>query len=198
MRGEMALPCVIALRSDRETARRNSVRGARLGGVPGKRSAGILLFRQTTNGIEVLLGHMGGPFWAKKDAKAWSIVKGEFEPPEEPVAAARREFTEELGLPAPDGEYIALGDVRLSGGKTVTVGAVEGELDPAAIVPGTFEMEWPPRSGKRQSFPEIDRVAWFALADAEEKIVGGQLPFLTRLAEHLADLDHADRGPGVT
>jgi predicted NUDIX family NTP pyrophosphohydrolase len=172
-------------------------RGARLGGVPGKRSAGILLFRQTSAGVEVLLGHMGGPFWAKKDDKAWTVVKGEYEPPEEPEAAARREFTEELGLPAPQGEYTGLGEVRQSGGKTVTVWAVAGELDPAAIVPGTFEMEWPPRSGKRQTFPELDRVAWFGLHQAAEKIVGGQRAFLERLAEHLADLDHADRGPGV-
>lgn len=162
-----------------------------------KRSAGILLFRQAPGGAEVLLGHMGGPFWARKDAGAWTVVKGEYEPPEEPADAARREFTEELGLPAPDGEYVALGEVRQSGGKTVTVWAVAGDLDPAAVVPGTFEMEWPPRSGKRQTFPELDRVSWFAPAEAAEKIVGGQRPFLERLTEHLADLDHAGGGPGV-
>ncbi len=140
---------------------------------------------------------MGGPFWAKKDAAAWTVVKGEYEPPEEPAAAARREFTEELGLPAPGGEYVALGEVRQSGGKTVTVWAVAGELDPDSIVPGTFELEWPPRSGRRQTFPELDRVEWFDLGAAAEKIVGGQRAFLERLAEHLAHLDHADRGPGM-
>jgi predicted NUDIX family NTP pyrophosphohydrolase len=165
--------------------------------VPAKRSAGILLFRQVPAGVEVLLGHMGGPFWAKKDAGAWTVVKGEYEPPEEPAVAARREFTEELGLPAPEGEYVELGEVRQSGGKTVTVWAVAGELDPATVVPGTFEMEWPPRSGRRQTFPELDRVEWFALADAAEKIVKGQRAFLDRLVEHLPDLDHADGGPGV-
>jgi predicted NUDIX family NTP pyrophosphohydrolase len=165
--------------------------------VPAKRSAGVLLFRQVPAGVEVLLGHMGGPFWARKDAGAWTIVKGEYEPPEEPEAAARREFTEELGLPAPPGEYVALGEVRQSGGKTVTAWAVAGDVDPATVVPGTFEMEWPPRSGRRETFPELDRVAWFGLAAAAEKIVGGQRAFLDRLAEHLADLDHADRGPGV-
>ncbi|MGH3762184.1 NUDIX domain-containing protein [Actinophytocola sp.] len=165
--------------------------------MPGKRSAGILLFRRVPDGVEVLLGHLGGPFWAKKDAGAWTVVKGEYEPPEEPEAAARREFTEELGLPAPAGPYVGLGEVRQSGGKTVTVWAVAGELDPAAVVPGTFELEWPPRSGRMRTFPELDRVAWFSLADAAEKILGGQRAFLERLAEYLADLDHADRGPGM-
>ena len=165
--------------------------------MPGKRSAGILLYRQGPAGTEVLLGHMGGPFWAKKDAAAWTVVKGEYEPPEEPAAAARREFTEELGLPAPDGEYVPLGEVRQSGGKTVTVWAVAADLDPGSIVPGTFELEWPPRSGRTQTFPELDRVAWFDLGTAAEKIVKGQRDFLDRLAEHLADLDHADRGPGM-
>jgi predicted NUDIX family NTP pyrophosphohydrolase len=155
------------------------------------------LFRRADGGPEVLLGHMGGPLWAKKDTAAWSVVKGEYQPGEEPEDAARREFTEELGLPAPDGEYVALGEVKQSGGKVVTVWAVAGELDPATIVPGTFEMEWPPRSGKRQTFPELDRVAWFDLDTARDKLVKGQRAFLDRLAGHLADLDHADRGPGV-
>ena len=153
--------------------------------VPAKRSAGILLFRQVSSGVEVLLGHMGGPFWAKKDAGAWTVVKGEYEADEEPADAARREFAEELGLPAPEGDYVDLGTVRQSGGKTVTVWAVAGDLDPAAVVPGTFEMEWPPRSGKFREFPELDRVAWFGLAEASDKIVKGQLAFLERLAERL-------------
>ena len=150
-----------------------------------KRSAGLVLFRRRDNEVEVLLGHMGGPFWAKKDAAAWSLPKGELEPDEEPEAAARREFTEELGLPAPDGEYRPLGEVKQSGGKVVTAWAVEGDLDPAAVVPGTFEMEWPPRSGRQQEFPEMDRVEWFGLAAAREKLLKGQLPLLDRLVELL-------------
>ncbi len=129
---------------------------------------------------------MGGPFWAKKDAGGWSVPKGEYEPDETPEAAARREFQEELGLPAPEGEYVPLGEVKQSGGKVVTVWAVEADLDPAQVVPGTFEMEWPPRSGRTQEFPEVDRVAWFGLAEAEEKLLKGQRPFLTRLGEKLS------------
>jgi predicted NUDIX family NTP pyrophosphohydrolase len=126
---------------------------------------------------------MGGPFWARKDAAAWSIPKGECEPDEEPLAAARREFQEELGLPVPEGELVELGEVRQSGGKVVTAWALAGDLDPADVVPGTFEMEWPRGSGKLKEFPEIDRAAWFDLATAEEKIVAGQRPLLWRLAE---------------
>ncbi|MDT8911757.1 NUDIX domain-containing protein [Amycolatopsis sp. PS_44_ISF1] len=150
-----------------------------------KHSAGLLLFRRPGDEVQVLLGHMGGPFWAKKDAAAWTLPKGELEPDEEPEAAARREFTEELGLPAPEGEYRSLGEVKQSGGKVVTAWAVEGELDPAAVVPGTFELEWPPRSGRRQEFPELDRVEWFGLAAAREKLLKGQLPLLDRLVELL-------------
>ncbi len=126
---------------------------------------------------------MGGPFWARKDAGAWSIPKGECEPDEEPLAAARREFSEELGLPVPDGELVDLGEVRQSGGKVVTAWAVAGDLDPALVVPGMFEMEWPRGSGKLKEFPELDRAEWFDLASAEEKIVAGQRPLLARLAE---------------
>ena len=156
------------------------------GFVPTKTSAGILLFRKANGGIEVLLGHMGGPFWARRDDGAWSIPKGEYEPPEDALAAARREFTEELGLPVPPGELIELGEAKQSGGKVVTIWAVEGDLDPDAVVPGTFEMEWPPRSGRRQPFPEIDRVAWFSLDIAGLKIVSGQRPFLERLPDTLS------------
>ncbi|WP_290061845.1 NUDIX domain-containing protein [Amycolatopsis solani] len=147
----------------------------------GKRSAGLLLHRGQGEALEVLLGHMGGPFWAKKDAAAWSLPKGELDPDESPEAAARREFTEELGLPAPTGEYVPLGEVKQSGGKVVTAWAVAADLAPAAVVPGTFTMEWPPRSGRQQEFPEVDRVAWFSLEVAREKLVKGQLPFLDRL-----------------
>ncbi|WP_092528472.1 NUDIX domain-containing protein [Amycolatopsis arida] len=151
----------------------------------GTRSAGILLFRRVGDGAEVLLGHMGGPFWARRDDGGWTVPKGEYGPDEEPEAAARREFTEELGVPVPPGPAVDLGTVRQSGGKVVTVWAVEGDLDPASVVPGTFEMEWPPRSGRRQEFPELDRVGWFALPDAHRKILASQRPFLDRLATHL-------------
>ncbi|MGW0864792.1 NUDIX domain-containing protein [Streptomyces sp. NPDC002611] len=149
-----------------------------------KRSAGLLLFRPTGTGPEVLLGHMGGPFFTRRDAGAWTVPKGEYEPDEPAWAAARREFQEELGLPPPDGEAIALGEVRQTGGKIVTVWAIEADLDPATITPGTFRMEWPPKSGRLQEFPELDRVAWFALDRAREVIVKAQTAFLDRLAEH--------------
>lgn len=152
----------------------------------GKHSAGILLFRRVGAQIEVLLGHMGGPFWAKRDAGGWSVPKGEYEPDEDPQAAARREFHEELGIPAPTGEFLALGDVRQAGGKVVTVWAAEGDLDPSLVVPGTFEMEWPRGSGRVQEFPELDRVEWFELSKAREKIVVRQQVFLGRLAEGVA------------
>ena len=149
-----------------------------------RRSAGILLHRAGDGGgggPQVLLGHMGGPFWARKDEHAWSIPKGEHEPDEEPRAAALREFAEELGSAAPAGELDELGSVRGSG-KVITAFALAGDLDAAAIVSNTFEIEWPPRSGRMQEFPEIDRAAWFELPAARTKIVRGQLPFLDRLA----------------
>jgi predicted NUDIX family NTP pyrophosphohydrolase len=152
--------------------------------VKGARSAGLLLFRHTGQGLEVLLGHMGGPFFARRESGAWTVPKGEYDPGEPAWEAARREFREELGLPPPDGEALPLGEVRQSGGKTVTAWAVEADLDPAAVVPGTFAMEWPPRSGRVQEFPELDRVAWFPLERAREVIVGAQAAFLDRLAEH--------------
>lgn len=133
---------------------------------------------------------MGGPFWARKDNGAWSIPKGEYEPATEQArAAAAREFTEELGLPVPAGEWIPLGEVRYGSGKRakeLTVWAVEGDLNPADVVPGTFEMEWPPRSGRTATFPEIDRADWFNLATAHEKLGAGQRPMLDRLATHVA------------
>lgn len=150
----------------------------------GARSAGLLLFRHTGQGLEVLLGHMGGPFFARRESGAWTVPKGEYDPGEPAWEAARREFREELGLPPPDGKALPLGEVRQSGGKTVTAWAVEADLDPAAVVPGTFAMEWPPKSGRVQEFPELDRVAWFPLERAREVIVGAQAAFLDRLAEH--------------
>ncbi|MFF1294440.1 MULTISPECIES: NUDIX domain-containing protein [unclassified Streptomyces] len=148
-------------------------------------SAGLLLFRHTDGGLEVLLGHMGGPFFARRDAGAWTVPKGEYVPDEESAwDAARREFQEELGLPAPDGHAVALGEVKQTNGKVVTAWAIEADLDPATVVPGTFRMEWPPKSGQEQDFPELDRVAWFALDRARTVIVKAQATFLDRLAEH--------------
>ncbi|KUN96794.1 NUDIX domain-containing protein [Streptomyces caeruleatus] len=152
----------------------------------GKHSAGLLLFRRTGDGLEVLLGHMGGPFFAKKDAGAWTVPKGEYEPDEPAWEAARREFREELGLAPPDGEAVPLGEVRQTNGKIVTAWAVEADLDPATVVPGTFRMEWPPRSGRTQEFPELDRVEWLGVERAREVIVKAQATFLDRLAEHSA------------
>ncbi|MEU1592176.1 NUDIX domain-containing protein [Streptomyces sp. NPDC005708] len=149
-----------------------------------RRSAGLLLFRRGDQHLEVLLGHMGGPFFARRDAGAWTMPKGEYEPGESPWEAARREFQEELGLPPPDGQAFSLGEVRQAGGKLVTAWAIEADLDPAIIEPGTFTMEWPPRSGRLREFPELDRVAWFALDRARDVIVKAQAAFLDRLMEH--------------
>ncbi|WP_405641561.1 NUDIX domain-containing protein [Streptomyces sp. NBC_00019] len=148
-------------------------------------SAGLLLFRHTDDGLEVLLGHMGGPFFSRRDAGAWTVPKGEYVADEEPAwDAARREFQEELGLPPPAGEALALGEVKQTNGKVVTAWAIEADLDPATVVPGTFRMEWPPKSGQEQEFPELDRVEWFALDRARTVIVKAQTTFLDRLAEH--------------
>ncbi|MGW3204853.1 NUDIX domain-containing protein [Streptomyces sp. NPDC001135] len=149
-----------------------------------RRSAGLLLFRHTGEGLEVLLGHMGGPFWAKKDAGAWTVPKGEYEGDEPAWEAARREFQEELGLAPPDGTAVPLGEVVQKNGKIVTVWAVEGDPDLAGFSPGTFTMEWPPRSGRMREFPELDRVEWLGLDRARELIIAAQTAFLDRLAEH--------------
>ncbi len=149
-----------------------------------QRSAGILLHRHGADGREVLLVHPGGPFWAKRDDGAWSIPKGEYADDEDPVAAARREFAEELGSALPDGtELRELGEVRQKNGKRVRAWAAEGDLDASAARSNTFEMEWPPRSGRRQEFPEIDRAEWFTLARAREKLLPAQAAFLDRLEE---------------
>ncbi|MEV3872616.1 NUDIX domain-containing protein [Streptomyces sp. NPDC049906] len=150
-----------------------------------RRSAGLLLFRRRPTGPEVLLGHLGGPWWAGRDAGAWSVPKGEYAPPEEAWQAARREFREELGLAPPAGTAVALGETVQAGGKAVTVWAVEADLDPADVVPGTFTMEWPPRSGRTGTFPELDRVAWFGLDAARAALVKGQRAFVDRLAAAL-------------
>lgn len=150
-----------------------------------RRSAGILLFRHR-DGVEVLLAHPGGPFWARRDAGAWSLPKGEHGPDEPPLSAALREFEEELGRPVPPGARLDLGEVRQAGGKTVRAWAVEGDLDPTTITPGTFELEWPRGSGRVRTIPEVDRVAWFDLPEARTRLLAGQRPFLDRLAERLA------------
>ena len=150
-------------------------------------SAGLVVFREREGALQVLLAHMGGPFWARKDAGAWSIPKGELEDGEDALAGARREYAEELGQPPPDGPVLELGEVRQRGGKRVVAFAVEGDFEPAQLRPGTFELEWPPRSGRLQAFPEVDRVAWFDLPAATGKLVRGQVPLLDRLADARRD-----------
>jgi predicted NUDIX family NTP pyrophosphohydrolase len=151
-----------------------------------RNSAGILLYRRDDTATEVLLVHPGGPFWARKDAGAWSIPKGELDEGEDPRACALREFAEETGTRLPDGALDELGSVKLKGGKVVVAFAVEGDLDPATIASNTFELEWPPRSGRVQAFPEIDRAAWFGLDAAREKLNPAQAAFVDRLEERLA------------
>lgn len=154
--------------------------------MPARRSAGLLVHRgATAAAAEVLLGHLGGPYWQRREAGAWSIPKGEYTDGEEPLAAAYREFAEETGLPAPDGPVVELGSVTQAGGKVVTVWAVRGDVDAAAAVSNTFELEWPPRSGRLQSFPELDRLAWLRLEAARPLLVAAQATFLDRLAATL-------------
>src|SRR5947209_5611361 len=151
-----------------------------------RKSAGILLHRDGARGREVLLVHPGGPAWARKDQGAWSIPKGEYDPKEEALAAAKREFEEELGTAAPDGEAHDLGEVRQRSGKLVRAWALEGDLDPAQITSNTCELEWPPRSGKLIEIPEVDRAEWFSLDRAREKINPAQQALLDRLSETVA------------
>lgn len=162
-----------------------------------KTSAGILLFRQGMQGLSVLLVHPGGPFWAKRDLGSWSIPKGEYDSGEEPSAAAAREFGEETGLALPPGDLIPLGVVRQPGGKIVTAFALEGDLDSGEVRSNTFELEWPPRSGVRQPFPEIDRAEWFSLAEAAIKIFAAQRPFLERLESAIRGAPEPGHGTGV-
>ena len=146
-----------------------------------RRSAGILLYRRTSGGaVEVLLGHPGGPFWARRDTGAWMVPKGAIEPGERPLDAALREFAEEVG-PVPPGTPVPLRTVRQNGGKLVEVFALEGEFDPAALQSNSFEMEWPPRSGRMRSFPELDRVQWMGIAEARTRMLASQEPLLDAL-----------------
>jgi len=160
--------------------------------VPPKHSAGLLVYRRSPSGeLQVLLAHMGGPFWSRRDEHAWSIPKGEYAADEDPLAAARREFAEELGHEPPAGEPIDLGTIDQSNRKHVRAWAVEGDLDVSRIASNTFETEWPPRSGRRERFPEIDRAAWFSLDSARAKLVRGQDALLDRLVEHVPAVPRA-------
>jgi predicted NUDIX family NTP pyrophosphohydrolase len=149
------------------------------------RSAGLLLHRRAVGALEVLLAHMGGPFWARRDAGAWSIPKGEIEAGEEPLTVALREFEEELGRPAPDGPVLELGEFRQAGGKRVVVFAREGDFDASRITSNEFEMEWPRGSGRTRRFPEVDRAEWMPLDRARERLVRGQVPALEELVRAL-------------
>jgi len=145
-----------------------------------KKSSGIILYRFTNDQLEVLLVHPGGPFWAKKDLNAWSIPKGEFEEGEDPLAAAKREMEEETGLKV-DGKFIELTPVKQKSGKLVLAWAAKGDFDPAMLKSNEFEMEWPPRSGSKKKFPEVDKAAWFPIEEAVKKMVEGQIPLLKEL-----------------
>jgi len=155
-----------------------------------KLSAGLLLYRVRDGVVDVVIGHPGGPFWVRKDDGAWSIPKGEYADGDDPWAAAQREFEEEVGLRPPTGPRVDLGSVKQPGGKVVTVFAVHGDLDLADAHSNTFELEWPRGSGKLRTFPEVDRVDWFPVAQARSKLLRGQCDFLDRLMAHrsLADL----------
>jgi predicted NUDIX family NTP pyrophosphohydrolase len=158
-----------------------------------KRSAGILLYRGRGTKLELLLVHPGGPFWAKKDQGAWSIPKGEYELGEDSLAVARREFEEELGSPPPEGSFIELGELVQPSRKVITAFAGQGDFDPAKLTSNHFKMEWPPESGRKQSFPEVDRAAWFMTAEAREKIQPGQAPFIDCLLQRLQSKKAAAR-----
>src|SRR5262245_47370846 len=148
-------------------------------------SAGLLLYRRRRGGVEVLLVHPGGPFWARKDEGAWSIPKGEYGPGEDPLAAARREFAEETGAGPPSGDVAALGAFRQPSGKVIDAWAVAGDFDPATLKSNTFTMEWPRRSGKMLEFPEVDRAGWFSPEEAARRLIKGQRPILETLLQRL-------------
>ena len=159
------------------------------------KSAGVIPYRFREGRAEVLIGHMGGPHWARRE-RAWSIVKGEYEEPEEPLAAARREFREETGAEIPAEGWLALGEVRQAGGKRVIAWAVQAELDAASLRSGTFEMEWPPRSGRRERFPELDRLQWWPLQEARRLLVAAQAELIDALERRLAG-EGAGLSPGA-
>jgi predicted NUDIX family NTP pyrophosphohydrolase len=154
-----------------------------------KLSAGLLLYRVEHGSVEVLIGHPGGPFWAKKDNGAWSIPKGEYGEGEEPWRVARREFEEELGKPPPDGPRIDFPPLKQPSGKIITAFAVRGDLDLAGTVSNTFTLEWPKGSGNLREYPEIDRVDWFSVPEARSKLLKGQRPLLDRLMDAISDAE---------
>jgi predicted NUDIX family NTP pyrophosphohydrolase len=153
----------------------------------GKTSAGLLMYRRRNETLDVFLVHPGGPFWSKKDLGAWSIPKGEYQPDEGPLAAAQREFTEETGVQPGEPLFIELAPATQPGGKVIRAWAFEGDADPTAIISNTFSMEWPPRSGQQQTFPEVDRAAWFSIDEATQRILKGQIPLLSELQRILLD-----------
>ena len=150
-----------------------------------KRSAGLLMYRRNNRRLEVFLVHPGGPLWAKKDLGAWSIAKGEYAEGELPLEAARREFEEETGFVA-TGDFLELGAVQQAGGKVVSAWAFEGDCDPGKLISNRCEIEWPPRSGRQIEIPEVDRASWFSIAEAKERILKSQVPFLERLCSLLS------------
>jgi predicted NUDIX family NTP pyrophosphohydrolase len=150
-----------------------------------KKSAGLLMYRDVSCELEVLLAHPGGPLWANKDEGVWSIPKGEFEADEEPLAAAKREFAEETGMAVPSGDFTPLGSLIQPSGKIVFAWAFKSDFDPVQLKSNLFSMEWPPKSGRQQEFPEVDRAAWFSMEEATRKILKGQAPFLLQLQEKL-------------
>jgi predicted NUDIX family NTP pyrophosphohydrolase len=161
-----------------------------------KHSAGILLYRKSAGGYEALIVHPGGPFWARKDLGAWSVPKGEFDAGEDLLAAAKREFAEEIGAPAPDGEYQFVGEFKVTSGKVIHVYALESDFNLEQFQSNMFEMEWPPKSGLRQEFPEVDKAAWTPLALARGKVVKGQVAVIDALAARLGQtLDASDMQP---
>ncbi|MEV0715787.1 NUDIX domain-containing protein [Asanoa sp. NPDC050611] len=151
-----------------------------------KQSAGILAYKLVDGEVEVLLVHPGGPFWAKKDLGAWSLPKGEYADPDDPLQAGLRELAEETGLVVAAADCVPLGSVKQKAGKVVAAWAVAADFDPARLRSNTFELEWPPRSGNRREFPEVDRAEWFDLATARQKLVPAQAEFIDRLAAHLS------------
>ncbi|HLA09567.1 MAG TPA: NUDIX domain-containing protein [Pyrinomonadaceae bacterium] len=161
--------------------------------MPNKKSAGLLLFRQTSGGLEVLLAHMGGPYWEKKDEGSWSIPKGEFDESEDPLAAAKREFEEETGT-VPVGDFIPLEPLKQPSGKLIYAWALKAEFDPATLRCNMFSMEWPPKSGRQQEFPEIDRAEWLTPEVAKRKILKGQAPFVDQLQKILGVADSGQNG----
>jgi predicted NUDIX family NTP pyrophosphohydrolase len=162
-----------------------------------KRSAGILMYKKSGPDLRLLLVHPGGPFWANKDLGAWSIPKGEYGEGEEPLAAAKREFCEELGA-APSGEFLDLGALVQPGRKEVIAWAVEGDFPVAELKSNAFELEWPPKSGRKKQFPEVDRAEWFIPADARRKILPGQVEFIDRLLARIGHVEQLAHQPTNT